>query len=547
MLLKGTNLAAVRGGRQLFAIDTLEIREGDRIGLVGVNGAGKSTLLHGLYGDEPLASGQVLRRAPIAMIAQDALALSEPSPLWAKRLGLGATVQSGGERTRRAIAAALSENAPLLLADEPTTNLDINGTLLVEKLLTRYDGALVLVSHDRRLLDTVCTTIWAIEGETLRIYSGNYSAYLAQTERERQQALGDYLAYQSEKKRLEAAAKAIQTQARKMVNTSRLVAKGHSTAEIRSARPFYEAAASRKAKQAKATLRRMEHLEVKEKPQPLAEITMSLGAARPITARKVFTVKDLTVGYADKTVLTNVSFSVPTGSRTVIMGPNGAGKSTLLKSLVNGDPAVSAANGLRIGYFAQGHEQLEHSRTALANARAHSDLPEHMVRTILARLAIGAADLDRPVSQLSGGQQAKVAFAQLLASDCNLLILDEPTNYLDSFAAESLEQLLLEWNGTLLVVTHDRQLADKLATRLLLVGGGTVTTFNGNWSGYLASQNTSGGQEAALDEMRLSLRMAEVTGKMALARQKNQPDDPELENEWQKLLAAQRTLRKGKN
>ena len=547
MLLKGTNLTALRGGRELFTIETLEIREGDRIGLVGVNGAGKSTLLHGLYGDVPFSSGQVLRRAPIALIAQDAQALGEPSPQWAKRLGLGETIASGGERTRRAIAAALSENAPLLLADEPTTNLDISGTLLVEKLLARYDGALVLVSHDRRLLDTVCTTIWAIEGKTLRIYPGNYSAYLAQTEHERQQALDDYLAYQAEKKRLEEAARAIQTQARKMVNTSRLVAKGHSTAEIRGARPFYEAAASRKAKQAKATLRRIEHLEVKEKPEPLARITMTLGAARPITARKVFTVKDMTLAYSSKTVLSNVSFNVPTGSRTVIMGPNGAGKSTLVKALINGDPAVTAANGLRIGYFAQGHEQLEHSRTALENARAHSDQPEHVVRTILARLAIRADDLDRPVSQLSGGQQAKVAFAQLLASDCNLLILDEPTNYLDSFAAESLEQLLLEWNGTLLVVTHDRQLADKLATRLLIVQGGTVTTFNGNWSGYLASQNTSDSQETRLDAMRLAMRMAEVTGKMALIRQKNLPDDPELENEWQKLLAAQRALRKETN
>ena len=271
---------------------------------------------------------------------------------------------------------------------------------------------------------------------------------------------------------------------------------------------------------------------------------MRLGAAQPITARKAFTVKDLTIGYEGHAVLSNVSFSIPTESRTIIMGPNGAGKSTLLKALVDGAPGVNAAKGLRIGYFAQGHEQLEAKRTALENARAHSDLPEHIVRTILARLAIGAADLNRPVSQLSGGQQAKVAFAQLLASDCNLLILDEPTNHLDSFTAESLEQLLLEWNGTLLVVTHDRQLADKLATRLLMVQDGAVTVINGNWSSYLAAQHTAVGQETALDEMRLAMRMAEVTGKMALARQKNQPEDPELEAQWQKLLATQRALRK---
>ncbi len=541
MLLKGNHLAAVRGGRQLFAIEALEIREGDRIGLVGINGCGKSTLLHGLYGDVPLESGQILRRAPIAMITQDAAVLGTPSAQWAKRLGISGAAHSGGERTRQAIAAALSQNAPLLLADEPTTNLDISATLLVEQLFVRYDGALVLVSHDRRLLDTVCTTIWALENETLRVYPGNYSAYLAQAERERQTALAAYQAYQAEKKRLEAAARLAKNRAKGISSTRRL---STSEARLPGMKGVYGAKERAAEKTVTAINRRIAQLEVKEKPQPLPEITMRLGAAQPITARKAFTVKDLTVGYEGHAVLSNVSFSIPTESRTIIMGPNGAGKSTLLKALVDGAPGVNAAKGLRIGYFAQGHEQLEAKRTALENARAHSDLPEHIVRTILARLAIGAADLNRPVSQLSGGQQAKVAFAQLLASDCNLLILDEPTNHLDSFTAESLEQLLLEWNGTLLVVTHDRQLADKLATRLLMVQDGAVTVINGNWSSYLAAQHTAVGQETALDEMRLAMRMAEVTGKMALARQKNQPEDPELEAQWQKLLATQRALRK---
>ncbi len=544
MLLKGTHLTANRGGRQLFTIETLEIQAHDRIGLVGINGCGKSTLLHGLYGDVPFESGQVLRRAPIAMITQDAAAKGVPSAQWAKRLGVKEAAHSGGERTRQAIAAALSQNAPLLLADEPTTNLDISATLLVEQLFVRYDGALVLVSHDRRLLDTVCTTIWALENETLRVYPGNYSAYLAQAERERQTARSEYQAYQAEAKRLTEAARQIQIQARKMTNTSRLVAKGHNTAEIRAARPFYEAAASRKAKQAKAVFRRMEQLEVKEKPKALPEIMMTLGAAHPITTRKALSVKNLTVAYGEKTVLQDVSFTLPTGSRTAIMGPNGAGKSTLLKTLLSPHPAVSAANGLKIGYFAQHHEQLDDQRTVLENARAHSTLPEHTVRTILARLGLAASELAKTIPQLSGGQQAKVAFAQLLASDCNLLILDEPTNHLDSFATEGLEKLLLNWSGTLLVVTHDRQLADKICNRLLLVQNGGVTTFNGNWSAYIAAQSQPNGQQTALAESVLAMRMAEIAGKMALDRQKGRTADPELEEAWQKLLADQRALRK---
>ena len=534
MLLKGTNLVIERGGRQLLTIKSLEIHAHDRIGLVGVNGCGKSTLLHTLYGDLPLGAGELLRRAPMAMIAQDAYTERIPDKQWAKRLGLHKAVHSGGERTRWAIAAALSANAPLLLADEPTTNLDINGLLLLEKLLARYEGALVLVSHDRRLLDTLCTTIWALEDHTLCVYSGNYSDYLAQAEQKRQRALAEYQAYQAEKKRLEAAARLAKSRAKGISSTSHL---SDSEARLPGMKGVYGAKERAAEKTVTAIKRRIEHLTVKEKPAPLPQITMHLGAARPITARKALTVKQLTVGYGQRVVLQSVSFTLPTGSRTVVMGPNGAGKSTLVQTLLAPHAAITPANGLKIGYFDQNHAQLNDDWTALANARVHSDLPEHVVRTILARLGLGAGELERPVSQLSGGQRVKVVFAQLLASDCNLLILDEPTNYLDSFAAESLEKLLLSWNGTLLVVTHDRQLADKIADRLLLVHDGGVSVYPGNWSAYLAAQSQPSGQQAALDDMILALRTAEITGKMALLRQKGLPEDPELEAQWQALTA----------
>ena len=523
-----------------MAIAHLEIHDGDRIGLVGPNGIGKSTLLHGLLGDVPFDEGQVLRRASIAMITQEADVCGSISPYWAKRLRLGETTESGGERMRQAIAAAMSQEAALLLADEPTTNLDVDGIELVEQLLRDYPGAVVVVSHDRRLLDNVCTTIWALEkGGALRVFPGNYSAYVARLNAERKEALLAYQQYQAEKARLTEAARRVRQEAQRMTNTSRLLAKGYNSREISRGKPFFEASAGRKVKRAKAIERRIAQLAVKERPQALPEVHMSLGAAAPITARKALTVKELTVRYGQRVILSDVSFNLPTGSRTAVMGPNGCGKSTLVKALMSDNPAVEKARGLKIGYFAQNHEQLDAGKTVLANARAHSQLSEREVRTILARLRLFAHDLTKTPAELSGGQRAKLALAQLLAGDYNLLILDEPTNHLDGFAAGELEKLLQAWNGTLLVVTHDRQLADQVASRLLIIADGQVTAFAGSWSDYRRAQESPQRQseEVRLDQLAFDLRKAELAGKIALARQKNH-DASELEEAWQKLMLA---------
>lgn len=544
MLLRGNHLTIARDGREILTIDELAIAAHDRIGLIGPNGCGKSTLLDCLSGALPPVDGELWIGTSMARITQDGQCQHDIAPHWAKRLGVSAQGGSGGERMRRAIAAALSAGAPLLLADEPTSHLDIAGVLLTEKLLSTYDGALVLVSHDRRLLDKICTRIWAIENGRLRHYSGNYSAYLAQAALERAQAQAAHEAYQAEKARLTEAARLAKVRAKKLTDTSHF--KSSEARAARGATAFYGAKQRSAERAVKAIKRRIDHLEVKEKPPALPQITMTLGSLSPITARKALSVQDLTVQYGERTILSHVHFHLPTGSRTVIMGPNGSGKSLLLQTLLGDNPAIQRANNLRIGYFAQGHANLAPNATALANACAQSQLPEHIVRTILARLQLREADIFRPVAELSGGEQAKVVFAKLLAGDYNLLILDEPTNYLDLFAAESLEQLLLGWNGTQLIVTHDRQFADKIATRLLLVQDGAVTTFNGSYSDYQDAKRRPTPANDTLSETRLAMRMAEITGKMAELRQKNQPIPQELEDDWQALLRAQQALRQKK-
>ena len=331
---------------------------------------------------------------------------------------------------------------------------------------------MVLVSHDRALLDAFCTVIWALEDGALRAFPGSYGEWVAQRDRERAFQQFEYDQYRAEKRRLEAEGRALREQARGM----RKAPKRMGNSEARLHKGVTTVPQGQVAHRAAAILRRAERLEAKERPSDLPQVRMALGAASPIVSRTAVRVEGLSVRYGDRVVLDDVSLALPTGSRTVLLGPNGAGKTTLVERIVKGDPAVRPANGLRLGYFSQTHDVLDPAKTVLENARWDSSLPESEVRTILANLMITGDEVFKPVSVLSGGERAKAAFARLLASDCNLLILDEPTNHIDLYTAEALEALLCQWQGTLLVVTHDRRLAEKVATRTLLLADGKVTT-----------------------------------------------------------------------
>lgn len=541
-MLSGRNILKNYGVRQLFAIEKLEIADGDRIGLVGANGAGKSTLLKVLSGEEIPDEGVIERPSAIGVIKQMEETQGVSDPWRMSQLMVDeAQCHSGGERTRRAIARALSMGAPLLLADEPTTNLDLAGIEAVEKLLMDYPGALVLVSHDHLLLDKLCKKIWALEEGKLRIFEGNYSAWLRQRALERDFAEFEYQQYRAEETRLQKSIAQVKNEAVHMGHLPRRMSSSEWLLYKNIAATQQQHVQSR----GKAIQKRLERLPKKEKPSQLPEIAMVLGQAVLVRAKYALQVKDLTVAYGGRKVLDGVSFALPTGKRSVMLGANGAGKTTIIREILSGNPACQIANGVKVGYFAQGHEQLDEEKTALANARSQSGLPEHEVRSILINLGLKSEDLFKKVSLLSGGESAKVAFALLLASDSHLLILDEPTNHLDQPTTEALEALLLKWGGTLLVITHDRHLVQKIAQRLLFVDEGKVRTFEGNWPAYeeqLANSKAAATKDLALEKTRLQMEMAAVSSRLG-APQKGD-DLQALETKWQGLLASYRTLDK---
>lgn len=469
MLLKAQNIKKEYGIQEILEIDTLQIEDFDRIGLVGKNGAGKSTLMSILAGDLEPDEGYVKRFCPIARIRQSQETEGSVQGSYISRLGLkDSALKSGGERTRLAIGAAFSQNAPLLMADEPTTNLDLEGILLLEKMMAGFRGAILLISHDRALLDRICTTIWELEDGKLRVFEGNYSQWTAQKERERNFEQFQYDQYQKEKKRLTQNIRDFREQSRQMIKPPKqmsssewmlykggaAVRQGHVQARTR------------------ATLSRLEHLEKRERPAQLPEVSMKLPDSKKIRARYAISVRDLTIQYGEKTVFQKLNFFLPSGTRTVIAGPNGSGKSSLIRAILDRVPGVSITSEASIAYLSQEQDTLNPKKTVLENVLEDAAFPEHICRAVLDNLCMSPLDIKKPVFLLSGGERVKTALAKVLVSGCNLLILDEPTNHIDVYTMAGLEHLLSSYDGTLLAVSHDRAFIEHVADQVYVMRDG---------------------------------------------------------------------------
>lgn len=526
-------LIEARGVRKSYAlrtvldIESFELYDGERVGLVGENGAGKSTFIKILAGEIEPDEGIISRLAPMAVIAQtggfegEDIAPSLVSEFAApgERAGL-----SGGEKTRRRIAGALSSRGQVLLADEPTTDLDSAGVERLEKHLKNYDGAILLISHDRALLDSVCTRIIHLEDGKITSYPGNYTAYREELSRRREYQAFKYDQYRSEQKRIRTMMQqqtewaSQKTSLPKRMGNSEARLHKRATTDVQA--KFYQTRSMFES--------RLNRLEEVERPREDPSIAMRLGAVTPVTSRTAVEIRSIYMRAGSKSLLENASMRVPTGSRTAILGENGCGKSTLISRITGyaKNPAVRVSPGVKVGWFDQEHEKtLDINKTALENAMWQSAYPESTVRTILARLNVRGDDVFKPLSVLSGGERAKVALARLFASDINLLILDEPTNHLDIFTLEALQSVLTEYAGTLILVSHDRAFVRQVADRLVFFRDKTLFQFEGGMDAYENSLNRDRAREdIELERTRLQMRLAAVAARMSAPKKGDSPE-----------------------
>ena len=535
MLLRMTDINKYYNGNQVLSHVSLTVEDNDRIGLIGVNGCGKSTLLRILTEQElpdhlVEGDGEIARSAKTSIgYLEQMSGLDRESTVWAEMrsvfrplletqekmhrleeamqsgdlsgteeyhrlqtwfeandgyqidvkirtvlngMGFGQETYdriisgfSGGEKTRLAIARLLLEEPNLLILDEPTNHLDFKTVMWLEDYLKDYKGALLLVSHDRYFLDRLCTSICEIERGRLTRYKGNYTAFTQLKEAAVARQWKEYEMQQKEIAKLE------DYVARNLTRAST-------------------------AKSAQSRVKQLEKMERIEKPlsaQKQARVQFTYEIEPPQEVLKVQEI-DISVGEgaARKTLLPSLSFEVRRGEKWGIIGDNGIGKSTLLKILQNKLPhqgKVRWTSNIKISYFEQESTNLTPTKSVMQEI--HDRVPSWTdleVRKLLGQVRLTGENVFKPVGVLSGGERAKVCFAVMMLEHGNVLILDEPTNHLDIAMKEVIEEAMRSFSGTLLFVSHDRYLLDKVADHILELKADGAVTYAGGFCKWMDAQ-----------------------------------------------------------
>lgn len=541
-ILEARNIEKSYRDRVIVKFNELQAHDDERIGIVGLNGAGKTTLLDILSGEQTPDDGQVMHYGPVSVIRQledDGQAATPGLESKWQVIRLEKEKMSGGERTRRKIARALEQNAVMLFADEPTSHLDLEGIEMLENEMKRYKGAVFLISHDRELLDAVCTRMIEVENGEIHEYSGNYSAYREQKAHEKERAWFEYEQYTKEKRRLKAATAETGQKAKSMRKTPKRM--GNSEARLHK-----RAVNGKKEKlenKVKAIESRIEHLDQKEKPKEPEAVQFDIQFFSPIHGKIAIQLERLTKRFGDRTLFQELSCSIKPGMKVALVGKNGAGKSTLLNMIASAAEGIRVAGSGKIGYFHQDLSTLDEEKSILENVSEKSPYPETVIRTMLARLLFKQEDVFKPVAVLSGGEKVKVALIKIFLGDFNILLLDEPTNYLDIFTHEELETVLEAYPGTILFATHDRRLMNQLADHVLVIEEQQAVFFEGNYTQYVRSKENpepaAGSDELTL--MKLENELAEVIGRLSM--QQKEDSKQELENRYQSLLKEMRRIK----
>lgn len=366
---------------------------------------------------------------------------------------------SGGEKTRVSLAKLLLQKPDLLILDEPTNHLDLASIEWLEEFLKKYNKAFLLVSHDRVFLDNVCNKIFEIENMKLHEYSGNFSSFMIQKEMILKGEIKEYEKQQDRIKKLN-----------EYIERNR---------------------AGRMAKQARGKQKLLSHLLVHDNPDytpPKMKLKFEI---KNTTSDSVLTLEDVCKNFDNKTLLKDICLKVYKGERIGIIGKNGCGKSTLLKLIATKLPldsgSIKIAQNAVMGYFDQNVDDLYPDNTILQEINTNINYTQEYLRSMAASFLFKDEDVDKRIKDLSGGEKVRVSFIKLIQKHPNFLLLDEPTNHLDIYSIEILEQALSDFQGTLVVVSHNRHFLDSVCNTIYVLDENGLTKFKGNYNDYKES------------------------------------------------------------
>lgn len=476
-VLAFTGISKSFGDKQVLNNINLSLDD-EVVGLIGNNGSGKTTLLKIITGELQPDKGNIQKGNEIIgylpqypnfrdFTVEGFLysKLNDPKDgykieMALNKLGLSkvekiqlANKLSSGQKTRLYLAALLLSEPTLLLLDEPTNNLDIEGLAWLENFIKDFSGSVLIVSHDRALLDNTAERIIELEDGQLKKYGGNYSFYREQKLAEEKARLERYKENVEEIKRLERLISEKKERAKRLSKDTKATRDNDKFAPY-----FFSQRSIRIDRQAKAFESRLEHLDRLEKPK--GRVIYPFGFEGQMhTDKFILGVKNISKSYDGKLILNGITFTVTGNQHVWLSGANGSGKTTLLNILVGkiepDSGAVDVGNGIKIGYFSQEATQLDINKTGIEELRL-TGMPEADCFKYAMNLHLEPNDLRKPISQLSRGQIAKLEFVKLLIGQNQILILDEPTNHLEVETREEIEEALKDYQGAILVVSHDR-------------------------------------------------------------------------------------------
>ncbi len=417
---------------------------------------------------------------------------------------------SGGQKTRVALARLLLSQPDLLLLDEPTNHLDLKSVSWLETYLLNYNKAMLIVSHDRYFLNRIVTKVFELEDGTVRSFSGNYSDYAKKKSELRKTEWKAYLNQQQEIRRQEAV--------------------------ISKLKSFNREKSVRRAQSREKALQKMETLE-----KPADEKTDMHLKFKPsvLSGKDVLTVKDLTKSYPENLLFEKINFMIRRSEKVALIGDNGTGKTTILKILIGLEKADEgqAILGSRVyvGYYDQEHQSLHPEKTLFDEiADSYPDLTDTQIRSTLAAFLFSGEDVYKQVKELSGGERGRLSFAKLMLSGANFLILDEPTNHLDITSKEILEEALLNYEGTVLFVSHDRYFINQCASRILELKDHSLNNYLGNYDYYLEKTEEAASLNEQSDSRAAEKSKISETKKDRERKKREQAEKRRIGNELKK-------------
>ena len=537
-ILSASNLSKSYPTRDIFTDISFIIEKGDKVGLIGNNGAGKSTLFKILVGELSKDSGEIyipnglkigylkqqlstdtdqsiydhcmgvfsnligiekelrsiekeLTRTDLSEEGMQKL-LEEHNRLFEKfeknngysiKSELEGTLKamgfesedfdksirtlSGGQKARVELAYLLLEKPDLILLDEPTNHLDINAIRFLENFIKNYEGSVVVISHDRYFLDATVNKVFLMENGSLNIYAGNYTSFMQKRKKDLEVRLHQYKSQQKEIARQEEI-------------IDRLKNLGGSKRK-------------RGISQSRSRQKLLDKMERIEAPDQIANAMKLKFTPRIQSGEDVLKVNKLSKSYDDKEIFKNISFDIFRNERTAIIGENGVGKTTLFKIIlaeeIPSSGKIKIGQSVNIGYFDQEQKSLNLSNTIFEEiSQTYPMLTNFEIRSYLAKFMFYNEDVDREISELSGGERARISLLKLMISDTNFILMDEPTNHLDIDSKEILEDAILDYEGTVLIISHDRYFLNKIAVKILEMKDDGMSEYLGNYDYYVEKQ-----------------------------------------------------------